>query len=166
MRFDDGRVIPELLGNALAGRPLVLHGSGSQTRSFCYVSDLVRGLLFVGLDDGNDGEISGPLDFGFAMTRLSPRPGAREQRVVVIGDGDFLSNSYLGNGGNRDFGTRIFDWLLTDDALIEIPEAAAQDRAIKLSDAALAAVSFGFLLGLPILLAGSGLWIWRRRRRR
>ena len=116
--------------------------------------------------DGNDGEISGPLDFGFAMTRLSPRPGAREQRVVVIGDGDFLSNSYLGNGGNRDFGTRIFDWLLADDALIEIPEAAAQDRAIKLSDAALAVVSFGFLLGLPILLAGSGLWIWRRRRRR
>ena len=37
MRLDDGRVIPELLGSALAGRPLVLHGSGSQTRSFCYV---------------------------------------------------------------------------------------------------------------------------------
>ena len=57
MRFNDGRVIPELLGNALAGRPLVLHGDGSQTRSFCYVSDLVDGLLRVGLDDGNDGEI-------------------------------------------------------------------------------------------------------------
>jgi nucleoside-diphosphate-sugar epimerase len=57
MRLDDGRVIPELLGSALAGRPLVLHGSGSQTRSFCYVSDLVRGLLLVGLDDHNDGEI-------------------------------------------------------------------------------------------------------------
>jgi nucleoside-diphosphate-sugar epimerase len=57
MRFDDGRVIPELLGNAMAGRPLVLHGSGSQTRSFCYVSDLVRGLLLVGLDNDNDGEI-------------------------------------------------------------------------------------------------------------
>ena len=57
--------------------------------------------------DGTDGEISGPLDFGFAMTRLSPRPGAGEQRVVVIGDGDFLSNSYLGNGGNRELGTRV-----------------------------------------------------------
>ncbi len=116
--------------------------------------------------DGANGEISGPLDFGFAMTRLSPRPGAREQRVVAIGDGDFLSNSYLGNGGNRDFGTRIFDWLLADDALISVPEPAAADREIKLSDAVLAIVSFGFLLGLPILLAGSGLWIWRRRRRR
>ena len=57
MRFDDGRVIPELVGNAMTGRPLVLHGSGSQTRSFCFVSDLVRGLLLVGLDDDNDGEI-------------------------------------------------------------------------------------------------------------
>lgn len=116
--------------------------------------------------DGKDGEISGPLDFGFAMTRLSPHPDAGEQRVVVIGDGDFLSNSYLGNGGNRDFGTRVFDWLLADDALIDVPEPAAEDRTIKLSEAALAVISFGFLLGLPILLAGSGLWIWRRRRRR
>ncbi len=57
MRVSDGRVIPEMLGNALAGRPLVLHGDGSQTRSFCYVSDLVDGLLCVGLDDANDGEI-------------------------------------------------------------------------------------------------------------
>jgi nucleoside-diphosphate-sugar epimerase len=57
MRFDDGRVIPELLGNALAGRPLVLHGEGSQTRSFCYVTDLVSGLLDVSLDQRNDGEI-------------------------------------------------------------------------------------------------------------
>ncbi len=116
--------------------------------------------------DGKNGEISGPLDFAFAMTRLSPRPGVGEQRVVVIGDGDFISNSYLGNGGNRDFGTRVFDWLLADDALINVPEAAALDRQIKLSDAALAFISFGFLLGVPILLVGSGLWIWRRRRRR
>ncbi len=116
--------------------------------------------------DGKDGEISGPLDFGFAMTRLSPRPGAGEQRIVVIGDGDFISNSYIGNGGNRDFGTRVFDWLLADDALINVPEPAAADREIKLSETALAIISFGFLLGLPILLAGSGLWIWRRRRRR
>ena len=116
--------------------------------------------------DGKDGEIAGPLDFGFALTRLSPRPGEREQRVVVIGDGDFLSNSYLGNAGNRELGTRLFDWLLADDGLIDVPERSAEDRMIGLSETALAVLGFGFLLGLPILLAGSGLLIWRRRRRR
>ena len=59
-----------------------------------------------------------------------------------------------------------FDWLLADDGLISIPERSAEDRRIELSESALAILSFGFLLGLPILLAGSGLLIWRRRRQR
>ena len=116
--------------------------------------------------DGTGGELAGPLDFGFALTRLSPRPGAGEQRVVVIGDGDFLSNSFLGNGGNRELGTRVFDWLLMDDALITIPERVAEDRRIELGETSLALLSFGFLLGLPLFLVGSGLLIWRLRRRR
>ncbi|HEX5451195.1 MAG TPA: NAD-dependent epimerase/dehydratase family protein, partial [Candidatus Limnocylindrales bacterium] len=57
MRRDDGRVIPELLSAALANRPLEVHGDGSQTRSFCYVDDLVEGLLLVGLDLGADGDV-------------------------------------------------------------------------------------------------------------
>jgi len=57
MRRDDGRVIPEMIGAALSGRPLVVHGNGHQTRSFCYVSDLVDGLLFVLLDGRADGRI-------------------------------------------------------------------------------------------------------------
>lgn len=57
MRLDDGRVIPELLTAALEGRPLLVHGDGSQTRSFCYVGDLVEALIRVGLDPELDGEI-------------------------------------------------------------------------------------------------------------
>jgi dTDP-glucose 4,6-dehydratase len=45
MRADDGRVIPTFVSQALAGEPLTVHGDGQQTRSFCYVSDLVDGLL-------------------------------------------------------------------------------------------------------------------------
>ncbi|NYV74000.1 SDR family oxidoreductase [Streptomyces sp. UH6] len=45
MRADDGRVIPALVGQALADAPLTIHGTGQQTRSFCYVDDLVRGLV-------------------------------------------------------------------------------------------------------------------------
>ena len=45
MRQDDGRVVPTLAGQALRGEPLTLFGDGSQTRSFCYIDDLVDGLL-------------------------------------------------------------------------------------------------------------------------
>jgi dTDP-glucose 4,6-dehydratase len=45
MRPDDGRMIPTFFRQALAGEPLTVHGDGSQTRSLCYVDDLVRGLL-------------------------------------------------------------------------------------------------------------------------
>src|SRR5262245_16423790 len=44
MRLDDGRVLPNFMGQALRGEPLTVYGDGSQTRSFCYVSDLVEGI--------------------------------------------------------------------------------------------------------------------------
>jgi dTDP-glucose 4,6-dehydratase len=53
MRLDDGRVIPNFLGQALRGQPLTIYGDGSQTRSLCHVSDLVAGVLAV--FDGGDG---------------------------------------------------------------------------------------------------------------
>jgi dTDP-glucose 4,6-dehydratase len=45
MRLDDGRVIPNFMGQALRGEPLTVYGDGSQTRSFCYVDDLVEGIV-------------------------------------------------------------------------------------------------------------------------
>ncbi len=44
MRLDDGRVVPNFVGQALRGEPLTVYGDGSQTRSFCYVSDLIEGI--------------------------------------------------------------------------------------------------------------------------
>jgi len=44
MRLDDGRVVPNLVGQALRGEPLTVYGDGTQTRSFCYISDMVEGL--------------------------------------------------------------------------------------------------------------------------
>ncbi|HEU4662957.1 MAG TPA: GldG family protein [Dokdonella sp.] len=116
--------------------------------------------------DADAGEIPGPLDLAFALSRVSPRPDKREQRVVVVGDGDFLSNSYLGNGGNRELGQRMFDWLLDDDAQIAVPDHAAPDRQLALSQAALTVLAVLFLVALPLLLAATGMFIaWRRRRR-
>lgn len=45
MRRDDGRMLPTFIDQALLGQPLTVHGDGMQTRSFCYVSDLVEGLM-------------------------------------------------------------------------------------------------------------------------
>src|SRR5262245_25032488 len=44
MRLDDGRVLPNFMGQALRGEPITVYGDGSQTRSFCFVSDLVEGI--------------------------------------------------------------------------------------------------------------------------
>ncbi len=44
MRLNDGRVVPAFIGQALRGEPLTVFGDGSQTRSFCYVSDLIEGI--------------------------------------------------------------------------------------------------------------------------
>ena len=51
MKLDDGRVVPAFLDQALHGRPMTVFGNGSQTRSFCYVSDLVDGLIRLMLSD-------------------------------------------------------------------------------------------------------------------
>jgi dTDP-glucose 4,6-dehydratase len=51
MKLDDGRVVPAFIDQALHGRPMTVSGDGSQTRSFCYVSDMVEGLCRLMLSD-------------------------------------------------------------------------------------------------------------------
>lgn len=54
MRIEDGRAIPAFISQALRGEPLPVFGDGSQTRSFCHVSDLVRGLALLLMSDLNE----------------------------------------------------------------------------------------------------------------
>lgn len=65
MRLDDGRVVPNFICQALSGEPLTVYGDGQQTRSFCYIDDLVEGIYRLLLTDyhlpvnlGNTKEIS------------------------------------------------------------------------------------------------------------
>lgn len=65
MRLDDGRVVPNFIQQALRGEPLTIYGDGEQTRSFCYVDDLIEGLYLLMMSDfhepvniGNPFEIS------------------------------------------------------------------------------------------------------------
>jgi ABC-type uncharacterized transport system involved in gliding motility auxiliary subunit len=88
------------------------------------------------------------------------------QRIAVIGDGDFLSNAFLGNGGNLNFGLNLVQWLGRSDALINIPAKAAPDSKLELSPLASGTIAVGFLFILPLALIGTGAFIWFKRRRR
>jgi len=57
MRLNDGRVVPAFLGQALTGKPLTVFGDGSQTRSFCYVSDLIEGIRRLMMSKGDDAHL-------------------------------------------------------------------------------------------------------------
>ena len=59
MRVNDGRVIPNFICQALAGKPLTVYGHGRQTRSFCYIDDMVRGLVALSLS-----RYTGPFNLG------------------------------------------------------------------------------------------------------
>jgi dTDP-glucose 4,6-dehydratase len=59
LRRDDGRVVSNFLFQALEGKPLTIYGDGSQTRSFCYVDDEVRGILAL-----LDSDVTGPVNIG------------------------------------------------------------------------------------------------------
>ncbi len=59
MRLNDGRVVPNFVGQALRGDPITVYGTGQQTRSFCYVSDLVDGIYKLAMS-----EESGPINVG------------------------------------------------------------------------------------------------------
>ena len=135
MRPDDGRVVNTLVVQALRGEPITLHGDGSQTRSFCHVSDEIIGLAAV-----LDGHLPGPINVGnpdeFTIRQLAelvveltessseivtvPLPPEREgdpaQRRPDIG----LINSTYGWAPTvdlRDGLTRMIDWFRTVEGI-------------------------------------------------
>ena len=140
-------------------------------RSWTETGELAGEISF----DADSDERAGPLDLGVALTRslqVSTADGdaageeSREQRIVVIGDGDFLSNTYLGNAGNLGLGLNIVNWLSHDEDYIDIRIKSAPDTSLELGRIAQGVIGLGFLIGLPLLLLLTGAIIWLRRRRR
>ena len=109
----------------------------------------------------DDTDIAGPLTLAFALTRED----ISDQRVIVVGDGDFLSNGFVEYGGNLDLGLKMMDWLALEDSFIDIPSKTAVDLNLKLSSTALVSLGGFFLLFLPIGLISIGILIWLRRRK-
>lgn len=77
MALDDGRVVPNFVGQALRGEPLTVYGDGSQTRSFCYVSDLIEGIIrLIDVEESEPVNIGNPheisiLDFARKINELT-----------------------------------------------------------------------------------------------
>jgi len=104
----------------------------------------------------------GPVVIAMALQR---HINDRDQRIVVVGNGAFLSNTYAGNGGNVDLGVNMVNWLAGEEHLITLQPRTAKDSNIVLSRTELNVISIGFLLVLPLLLAGTGGYVWLKRRR-
>ena len=92
MRARDGRVVPAFICQALAGQPLTVFGDGSQTRSFCYVDDLIEGIIRVLFSElhepvniGNPAEMT-VLQFAEAIRRLTGNQLPIELRPLPVDD--------------------------------------------------------------------------------
>ncbi|MBL7004998.1 MAG: Gldg family protein, partial [Gammaproteobacteria bacterium] len=106
-------------------------------------------------------ETQGPLSLAIGLQRdIELEAKSITQRLIVIGDGDFLSNQFLGNGANAELGLNIMNWLSHDDSLISIQAKAAPDVDLELSDTTKVIMAIGFLIALPLLLLLIGLRIW------
>jgi len=116
----------------------------------------------------NDDELSGPLTIGLTLAASyeDDEDVTSIQRIAVVGDADFLTNRYLGNGGNLEIGVNLINWLSHDDNLIAISPRAAPDTKLDLTQTQQAIIGLGFLLILPVILFGTGLIVWLRRRKR
>jgi ABC-type uncharacterized transport system involved in gliding motility auxiliary subunit len=114
-------------------------------------------------DAGED--MPGPLALAQILTRSHPDKD-RQQRVAVVGDSDFISNSHIGNAANLELSMALANWLAEDDKLIEIPVKTSIGTQLELDKTQSIIIGFGFLLVIPLILMASGLGIWWRRRRR
>ena len=92
MRANDGRIVPSLISQALAGEPLTVFGDGSQTRSFCFVSDLVDGIYRLLLSDqadpcniGNPSEMT-VMQFAETIRRLTGTASTIVHKPLPVDD--------------------------------------------------------------------------------
>ncbi len=109
----------------------------------------------------------GPVNIGVALERTYGKKG---QRIVVMGNANFLSNTFVTNGGNLDFGVNIVNWLAGDDELITIQPMPLKDINVTIpnTDSGRAVAwtvfhAFQFFIPIGMFIAGFVLW-WKRRK--
>ncbi len=118
MRPDDGRAIPTFIAQALRGEAITVHGTGEQTRSICYVDDLVRGILAL-LDSGETGPINCGTEHEMSMRQLA--------ELIVRLAGSSSPVSYVTTRGQDDPERRRPDLTLARRLLGYEPTVAPED---------------------------------------
>ena len=108
--------------------------------------------------DENSLERQGPLTLGASIERQTG------QRIAVLGDADLFASTWIGNGANRDYANRLFNWLASDDQLIEFDTLKPDDAEINLTTHQTLVFGAGFLLVLPMLLLCVAALLWYRGR--
>jgi len=109
----------------------------------------------------------GPINIGVALERTYGKKG---QRIVVMGNGNFLSNTFITNGGNLDLGVNIVNWLAGDDKLITIQPMPLKDINITIPDTDISRIiawtvfhAFQYFIPFGMMVAGFYFW-WKRRK--
>lgn len=117
--------------------------------------------------DSSEGDIAGPITIAVALHRSADPSSdqAGSQRVVVVGDSDFLSDSNIGAGANLNLGLNIFNWLIGDDDFVSVETKASPDTRLALSDTQIMIIAFGFFLIIPLALLLIGFRVWYKRKK-
>lgn len=109
----------------------------------------------------------GPINIGVALER---KYGEKGQRVIVMGNANFLSNTFITNGGNLDLGINMVNWLVGDDRLITIQPMPLKDINVRIPETTQGYAvawtvfhAFQFFFPLGMLVAGFYLW-WKRKK--
>jgi len=135
----------------------------SQSDSWSELGDINTANLDV-LQFDEELDIPGPLMLSVLMEQ--PTSTTQNQRVAVFGDGDFVSNSYLGTAANLELAMALVNWLVAEDDSIKVPVIKTRDNQLTLTDWQSLLIGLGFLVILPLCLVVIGLSIWWIRRRR
>lgn len=119
----------------------------------------------VSFDEKED--VRGPINIAVALER---KYGKKGQRVVVFGNANFLSNTFITNGGNLDLGVNVINWLTGDDSLITIQPMVQKDINMTIPSTGMGAlvalvIGYGFQIVLPVLFLILGFVIWFKRRK-
>lgn len=110
-------------------------------------------------DEGKDNK--GPVTLGVTATK---KVGEKESRLVVIGDSDFADNNYARMVGNGDLFLNTVNWLAQEEDLISIRPKSPTNRSVSMTEGQQRSFFLLVVLVMPLLVIGSGIWIWWKRR--